>query len=56
VHDRKPCPQPSAYPSNLTDKEWALIAPRIPAAKRGGDNRTVNLREVVKRSMRRPTR
>lgn len=24
------------YPSDLTDREWALIAPLLPAAKRGG--------------------
>ena len=35
------------YPSDLTDKEWALIAPLIPPAKRGGRPRTVNLREVM---------
>ena len=35
------------YPSDLTDGEWALIAPLIPPAKRGGRKRSVNLREVV---------
>src|SRR5512147_2077757 len=35
------------YPSDLTDEEWALIAPRLPPARRGGNKRTVNLREVV---------
>jgi transposase len=35
------------YPSDLTDEEWALIAPEIPPAKRGGGKRTVDLREVV---------
>ena len=24
------------YPSDLTDEEWALVAPLIPPAKRGG--------------------
>ena len=24
------------YPSDLTDEEWALVAPEIPPAKRGG--------------------
>jgi putative transposase len=33
------------YPSDLTDEEWALIAPLIPPAKRGGRKREVNLRE-----------
>ena len=35
------------YPSDLTDAEWALIAPMIPPAKRGGRKRSVNLREVL---------
>ena len=35
------------YPSDLTDAEWALIGPRIPPAKRGGNKRTVNVREIV---------
>ena len=35
------------YPSDLTDEEWALIEPLIPPAKRGGNKRTIDLREVV---------
>ena len=35
------------YPSDLTDEEWALIAPLIPLAKRGGGKRSVDLRAVV---------
>ena len=35
------------YPSDLTDAEWDLVAPLIPPAKRGGNKRKVNLREVV---------
>ena len=35
------------YPSDLTDAEWALVAPLIRPAKRGGNKRTVNVREVV---------
>ena len=35
------------YPSDLTDAEWQLIGPLIPKAKRGGDKRTVDVREVV---------
>jgi transposase len=35
------------YPSDLTDEEWRLVAPLIPAAKRGGGKRSVNLRSVV---------
>lgn len=35
------------YPSDLTDEEWALVEPLIPPAKRGGRQRTVNIREVL---------
>jgi transposase len=35
------------YPSDLTDAEWAVIGPLIPPAKRGGNKRTVNVREVI---------
>ena len=35
------------YPSDLTDAEWALIAPMIPPAKRGGRKRSVDVREVL---------
>ena len=35
------------YPSDLTDDEWALIRPLIPPAKRGGNKRTVDEREIV---------
>jgi transposase len=35
------------YPSDLTDAEWALVGPLIPPAKRGGNKRTVDVREVV---------
>lgn len=35
------------YPSDLTDEEWALVAPRIPPGKPGGGKRTVDIRAVV---------
>jgi transposase len=35
------------YPSDLSDEEWAIVEPLIPAGKRGGGKRTVVLREVV---------
>ncbi len=35
------------YPSDLADDEWALVAPLIPGPKRGGNKRTVDVREVV---------
>jgi transposase len=34
------------YPSDVTEEEWAEIAPLIPAARRGGRKRSVNIREV----------
>ena len=35
------------YPSDLTDAEWTLVERLIPPAKRGGNRRHVNVREVV---------
>ena len=35
------------YPSDLTDAEWALAAPLIPPARRGGRERRVDVREVL---------
>ena len=35
------------YPSDFTDAEWSLTKPLIPRAKRGGNKRTVSVREVV---------
>jgi transposase len=34
------------YPSDVTEEEWAEIAPLIPAARRGGRKRSVNIRAV----------
>ena len=36
------------YPSDLQDREWALIEGLLPPAKRGGRPRTTDLREVMK--------
>ena len=35
------------YPSDLTDEEWAHVAPLIPPVKPGGNKRTVDVREVI---------
>ena len=35
------------YKSDLSDKEWELIQPHIPAAKGGGRPRKANMREVL---------
>ena len=37
----------SSYDTDLTDLQWALLAPLIPAAKPGGRRRSTNIREVV---------
>ena len=34
------------YPRDVTDEEWAKVAPLLPPARRGGRKRTVNSREV----------
>lgn len=36
-----------AYPSDLTDAQWKLIEKRIPPAKPGGRDRSVDMREVM---------
>ena len=35
------------YASDMTDREWALLAPFMPARKRNGRPRTTDLREVM---------
>ncbi|PWY56067.1 hypothetical protein DGG96_09020 [Legionella qingyii] len=35
------------YQSDLTDKQWAIIKPLIPAEKEGGRPRTTGMREVM---------
>jgi transposase len=35
------------YPSDLTDDEWAHVAPLIPPAKPGGNKRSIVEREVM---------
>jgi transposase len=35
------------YPSDLSDAEWALVAPLIPPARRGGRKRSVDVRAVL---------
>lgn len=45
-----PAPDPAhrrAYPSDLTDTEWALLEPLIPAAKPGGRKEEHPKREIV---------
>ena len=40
-------PHRPAYPSDLSDTEWALIEPHLPKPKGFGHPRTVNLREIL---------
>src|SRR5215471_2376127 len=35
------------YPTDLTDPQWQIVEPLIPAAKAGGRPRTVDMREVL---------
>jgi putative transposase len=35
------------YPTDLTDEQWAVLEPLIPAARHGGAPRTVDVREVL---------
>jgi putative transposase len=35
-----------AYSTDLSDSEWAILAPLIPPAKSGGHPRTTDMREV----------
>ena len=35
------------YPSDVTDDEWSLLKPHIPRAKRGGNRRHVDEREII---------
>ena len=35
------------YPTDLTDAEWELAKAEIPRSKRGGNKRTVDIREVM---------
>ena len=40
-------PARTAYPSDLTDAQWAILEPLVPPSKHGGRPRTVNMREVI---------
>lgn len=41
------CAHRRAYPSDLSDAEWKVIAPLLPAPKGFGHPREVNLREIL---------
>src|SRR5712691_7122356 len=35
------------YPTDLTDRQWALREPRVPSAKPGGRPRSADVREII---------
>ena len=35
------------YPSDMTDREWAYVAPLLPPSRHGGRRRTTDLRRVM---------
>src|SRR5262245_1363215 len=35
------------YPTDLTDRQWRLLEPHVPAAKAGGRPRSVDMRELM---------
>ena len=37
----------AAYPSDVSDKQWAIIEPLLPQPKTGGRPHTTDMREVV---------
>lgn len=37
----------TSYPSDLTDEQWSLIKPLIPAPKPGGRPRSLDMRQVL---------
>lgn len=37
----------SAFPSDMTDHEWSVLAPLLPPARRGGRPRSVDLRQIL---------
>jgi len=40
-------PVRKTYPSALTDAQWAILEPLVPASKHGGRPRTVDMREII---------
>ena len=40
-------PRTERYPSDMTDAEWAMIAPLVPPSRSGGRPRETDMREVM---------
>ena len=41
------CRERRVYPSDVTDEEWAILEPLIPAVKPGGRSQEIERREIV---------
>ena len=41
------CRERRVYPSDVTDEEWAILEPLIPAVKPGGRPEEIERREIV---------
>jgi transposase len=41
------CHERRVYPSDVTDAEWAILEPLIPAVKPGGRSEEIERREIV---------
>ena len=46
-HREKHIPRSGRYSSDVTDVEWVIVEPMIPAALRGGRSRKTDMREVL---------
>lgn len=40
-------PRAGRYPSDVSDREWLIVEPMIPAARSGGRHRHTDMREVM---------
>ena len=40
-------PVRKTYPSDLTDAQWTILEPLVPASRHGGRPRTVDMREII---------
>jgi putative transposase len=40
-------PARKTYPSDLTDAQWTILEPLVPASRHGGRPRTVDMREII---------
>jgi putative transposase len=45
--EEAPAMERQRYPSDLSDAQWKLLAPLLPAPRRSGRPRTIDLREIL---------